>query len=214
MPLIKAEQYDQHTKILIWHITESNEYFEKKLSKYFTSPYPWKNMIPKRRREYLASRYILQKALPPPLTVADYIKDQNGAPRIRQSPVFIGISHCEKYTACIISNRRTGCDIEVYQDRILKLSDKFMTPKDQNWAAEGDPVKRTHLMWGIKESSYKTWAKRGIDWIKDIHVDSISEKNSGKGKIKGRIGKKAHEIHYHGEYQYFDDFIFVWTLEV
>jgi len=214
LPLIKTEQYDQHTKILIWHITESNEYFEKKLSKHFTSPYPWDHMIPKRRREYLASRYILQKALPPHLSVADYVKDQNGAPRIHHSPLYIGISHCEKYTACIVSNRRAGCDIEIYQNRILRLADRFMTPKDQKWAEAGDPVKRTHLMWGIKESSYKTWAKRGIDWIKDIHVDSISEKNSGKGKIKGRIGKKAHEIHYHGEYQYFDDFIFVWTLEV
>lgn len=212
MPLIKEEQIDEHTKILIWHITEPNAFFEKKLSGYFDSPYPWVKMIPKREREYLASRYILQMGLPLGFSVAEYSKDKNGTPRITKSEICIGISHSHDFTACIVSNRRAGCDIEIYQDRILNLSDRFMTPENQKWAEDQNQLQKTHLIWGIKESAYKTWGKRKIDWKDDIQIapfdwDEIS------GKFRGRIGKKGQEIPFFGKYQYFDKFLFVWTLE-
>ena len=212
MPLLKVEQLDEHTKILIWHITEPNEFFEKKLSSHFIPPFPWAEMIPKRRREYLASRYILQKGLPPGYSVAEYSKDKNGTPRIEKSKIHIGISHSHHLTACIVSNRRAGCDIEIFQDRILMLSDRFMTAEDKEWANDKNQIKKSHLIWGIKESSYKTWGKRKIDWNKDIHIDPFVW-NQNSGKISGRIGKKEKEISFHGKYQYFENFLFVWTLE-
>lgn len=212
MPLLKEEQIDEYTKILIWHITEPNAFFEKKLSGYFDSPYPWDEMIPKREREYLASRYILQKALPRGFSVAEYSKDKNGTPGITESEICIGISHSHDLTACIVSNRRVGCDIEIYQDRILNLSDRFMTPENQKWAEDQNRLKKTHLIWGIKESAYKTWGRRKIDWKEDIDIAPF-DWDEIAGEFQGQIGKNNRKIPFFGNYQYFDNFLFVWTIE-
>lgn len=212
MPIVKIEQINEDTKILIWYIQEDQSFFESHLRHLYELPFPWETMNHKRRREFLATRYLIQLGLPPGVQVNELTKDQNGCPRISNPEIYLGISHTKEYVGCVISNRPTGCDIEHYQPRIIRLSHRFMTEEDLRWAEDHNQLMKTHLMWGIKESAYKTWGKKRIDWNRHIHIDPI-DWNAKKGKFKGSIGNESGRISFLGEYEYFPDFLFVWTIQ-
>lgn len=213
MPLVKVEQIFEETKILIWRIEEDVSLFEAGLKPLYPDPPPWEAMKEKRRKEFLATRYLLQWGLPEGASIAALEKDRYGCPSLPAENLFLGISHTRDLAGGIISRRRAGCDIEEYQPRILRLAPKFMTNEEMARAEGPDQLMKTHLIWGIKESSYKTWGRRGIDWKADIRIDPVVW-NPGKGTVSGQIGKAGSSLSFTGGYQYFDRFLFVWTVEI
>lgn len=213
MPIVKIEQIDEDTKTLIWYLQEEPAFFESHLNRLYEPPFPWERMNQKRKREFLATRYLIQLGLPPGAQVNNLFKDQNGCPRIPDPESYLGISHTTDYVACVISSKPTGCDIERYQTRILRLAHRFMMKDDLQWASDDNQLKKTHLMWGIKESAYKTWGKKRIDWNKHIHIDPFAW-DPRNGAFTGSIGNDAGHMNFRGSYEYFPDFLFVWTLQV
>lgn len=212
MPVVKIEQINEDTKILIWQIREDAQFFENHLQDLYESPYPWLEMADKRKREFLATRYLIQLGLPPGLNVKHLTKNENGSPRLSGTPYCFGISHTRDYVSCVISTHKAGCDIERFQERILRLSSRFMTAADQQWADDENRLAKTHLIWGIKESAYKTWGRKRIDWNEHIRIDPI-DWNPLNGHFTGTIGNDTGMLDFHGEYQYFPQFLFVWSIE-
>lgn len=213
MPLIKVEQINEDTRILIWHLTEDDSFFENHLSELYDSPLPWNKMNEKRKKEFLGTRYLIQLGLPPGAVVCDMNKDENGCPRLNDPSLFFGISHTSNYISCVISKSRAGCDIERYQERILNLTQRFMTQKEIEWATGKELLAKSHLIWGIKESAFKTWGRKQIDWKKNIQIDPFKW-NSSKGSFSGFIGNHTGSIAFHGGYEYFSDCLFVWSIEL
>lgn len=212
MPVVKIKQINEDTKILIWYIREDSQFFESHLRELYGQPYPWLAMADKRKREFLATRYLIQLGLPPGQSVAHLTKNENGSPRLSETPYCFGISHTSEYVSCVISTHQAGCDIERFQERILRLSDRFMTPSDQIWANDDHRLAKTHLIWGIKESAFKTWGRKRIDWKRHIRIDPI-EWDPDKGHFTGTIGNDSGLLHFYGEYEYFPQFLFVWSIE-
>lgn len=212
MPIVKIEQINEDTKILIWHLKEDLAFFENHLKPLYGAERPWETMGSKRKREFLATRYLIQLGLPPGIKVSDVVKDPNGCPGIEEQGIYLGISHTSEYVGCVISSRPAGCDIERYQDRIIRLAHRFMVPDQLAWAEGRHQMQKTHLIWGIKESAYKTWGKKRIDWNRHIQIDPIAWEPT-KGCFHGTIGNEEGQIAFSGAYEYFPDFLFVWTIQ-
>lgn len=212
MPIVKIAQINEDTKILIWYVREESQFFESQLRDLYETPLPWSDMNEKRKKEFLATRYLIQLGLPPDVKVSDLIKNENGSPRLMDPPYYFGISHTRDYVSCVISSHQAGCDIERYQERILSLGHRFMTEKEKKWINDDHRLEKTHLIWGIKESVYKTWGKKRIDWKEQIHIDPI-EWEPQIGSFTGKIGNATGTMYFRGEYEYFPRFLFVWSIE-
>lgn len=213
MPIINVEQFDRDTKILIWHILENDHFFIEKLLPQFREKRNWEDMRPKRKSEWLASRYLLQLGLPSGLRVKDLTKDEYGCPYLPKEKIFCGISHTENYTAVVLSKNRVGCDIERFKPKIKRIAPKFLTDNQLEWVQGDKELAKMHLIWGIKESAFKTWGKRNIDWKRDILIDPIKSVDY-RGEISGQIGsQQVEKITYFGHYLYHPQFVFVWTKE-
>ena len=139
-------------------------------------------------------------------------KDEHGCPLLKEPEMYFGISHTKRYVACVISRYRCGCDVEQYQERILNMDHRFMTEKELLWAQGDRRLKKSHLIWGVKESSFKTWGRKQIDWKKHIRLDNIRW-NPVKGEFKGTIGNHTGTLTFKGGYEYFSEVLFVWTVE-
>lgn len=212
MPLVKIEQINDDTKLLIWYLTEDTIFFENHLANLYNEPAPWAAMTDKRKKEYLATRYLIQLGLPPGLQVSDVIKDEYGCPILPDPLLYFGISHTTHYVACVISTSRSGCDIERYQERILSMAHRFMTKEERQWAAGQHELLKTHLMWGIKESAFKTWGRKKIDWRAHIKIGPL-DWDPSEGEFSGVIGNQSGSLSFHGGYEYYSDFLFVWSIE-
>ena len=212
LPLVKIEQINEDTKILIWYLTEDSFFFENHLNDLYEEPYPWVDMMPKRKKEFLSTRYLIQLGLSPGEQVSELVKDDNGCPTLTNPLRYVGISHTDYYIACVISQSRAGCDIERFQERILSLAHRFMTEDEREWALGDQQLAKTHLIWGIKESAFKTWGRKQIDWKKHIRIDSL-EWHRKEGIFSGTIGNQTGSLTFHGGYEYFPEILFVWSIE-
>ncbi|MBY5957026.1 4'-phosphopantetheinyl transferase superfamily protein [Membranicola marinus] len=212
MPLVKIEQINDDTKLLIWYLTEDASFFENHLTSIFADPPPWADMKSKRKKEFLATRYLLQLGLPPDIKVSEVTKDEYGCPKLSNPALYFGISHTSEYIGCVISTSRSGCDIERYQERILAMSHRFMTAPELHWAQGPNELLKTQLIWGIKESAYKTWGRKKIDWRKHIQIDPM-EWQPSTGTFSGTIGNQSGTMNFSGGYEYYSNFIFVWSIE-
>ncbi len=212
MPIVKIEQINEDTKILIWYLIEDSSFFENHLKHLYDHPSPWSEMIPKRKKEFLATRYLIQLGLPSGEQISELVKDEYGCPMLPNPLRYFGITHTESHVACVISKSRAGCDIERLQERILSMAHRFMTEDEREWALGDNHLAKTHLIWGIKESAFKTWGRKQIDWKKHIRLDSLEWQDT-KGTFTGTIGNQTGSLFFHGGYEYFSDFLFVWSIE-
>lgn len=214
MPLVKVDKNPEQPKVLIWHITEEEEFFSSKLTPILPIQ-PWQDFKPKRRLEWLATRYLLQLGLPQTLSVAQLRKDEYGCPYLSESNLRCGISHTHNYVAVVIDYQKVACDIETYQfHRIENIAPKIIGEPELEWLQNQYRPEQLHLIWGIKESAYKTWGKRNIHWLRDIHIEPIHW-NPKKGSFTGRIGSQgAPKLSFYGEYEYHEHFLIVWTKEI
>ncbi|GAA5222171.1 4'-phosphopantetheinyl transferase family protein [Membranihabitans marinus] len=213
MPIVNVEQFPLDTKILIWQVTEEIDFFISKIGHQYPDS-PWRHFNPKRQMEYLVSRYLIQLGLPHQHFISELKKDSCGCPHFPTYDIHCGISHSSSYIAAITSSEKVGCDIEIYQpEKILRIAPRIIGKAEESWVRGEDISLKTQLVWGIKESAYKTWGKKNIDWLRDIDIDPILW-HPQSGDFTGSIGSlNCDKLYFYGEYTYHKDFLFVWTKE-
>jgi len=182
MPLFKQWQ-DNKTTISIWKIEEEEDFFLKnaglKSDKKFLH----------RRLEHLASRYVLLQFLPD-LSLDQIVISDSGKPHAPGHPAYFSISHSFPYAAVAISHdQETGIDIQVYQEKILRLQHKFLSEQEQS-LFENDPKKIT-LAWTAKEATFKWYALGGVDFIRHMPISDLKLKGS-HAHLRMQFSKEHH----------------------
>lgn len=98
--------------------------------------------------------------------------DEFNKPHIRQPQGHISISHSHDRLAIIYSSKEnTGVDIELIRDKVRVIQHKFLSEKEQLLAS--NDVETLVLFWAIKESLYKVYGKKGLDFRKHLFVHSF-----------------------------------------
>jgi 4'-phosphopantetheinyl transferase len=152
--------------ILVWEITETLECLLDLYGNINTSNYTSE----KRKKEHLISRLMVNKIC----KNGAIIYNEFGAPELDNAK-HLSISHSNELVTIIISNKKTGLDIEKISEKALRTASKFVAEKN---LIKLNKEKAT-LIWCIKEAIYKWHQKGGIDFIKDIIIAEFFAKKHG-----------------------------------
>src|SRR5258705_8617683 len=125
MPIFFQHQISDTTRLGIWKIEETEEFFKGNVPLHRDVTHPHK------RLQHLAGRFLLQFLFPDfpyeLIRIADTRK-----PFLQEEQFHFSISHCGDYAAAIVSKeRRVGVDIEIPTEKVLKIVHKFLEEKEQ-----------------------------------------------------------------------------------
>ena len=166
MPIIhrieKKEVY-----ILVWEITETLDELLYLNGNINTTNYTSE----KRKKEHLIRPLMVNKICP----TKTIIYNEFGAPELNNGK-HISISHSKELVSVILSDTKTGLDIQQISEKSLLLAPKFVSEKN---LIKLNKEKAT-LIWCIKEAIYKWHQKGGVDFIKDIIIPEFVAKKHGK----------------------------------
>lgn len=200
MPFILKTKIFESTFLGVWQITEPEEML-----------WPFVHLSPEdelrlgdirhplRRKQWLACRVI----------ISDLTSDRNaqirytpkGRPVLEDGSFHISLSHSGEFAAAIVSaGCRTGIDIELQRDRILRVAERFMTASELGRSVEPDRLEKLYIHWSAKEALYKLYGGEQPDMQHGIILEPFEYLCSGSGVVvasvtSGKSGRK-HTLHY------------------
>ena len=202
MPLVYQQNINAVTKMGVWHITETEDFFLQQvpLQKEITH---WR-----KRLQHLAGRFLLKELYPDfPLTLIKIADTRK--PFLEDEAYHFSISHCGDYAAVIVSKEyRVGVDVELVNDKIEKIIHKFLSRQEKTLLHPNDINTTATLLWSVKESVYKWKGSGGVDFIKHINIQSIEEKQD-EGVVHCLFNK---EIPLQVHYLHFNNNFLTWLL--
>jgi len=173
MPLFETIQFNETTKILIWHITES---FEELLSKVVLKEKTQQRLNGMKsqmhQRAFLSVRMLIQEM---GFTDHEMHYDEFGKPYFNCHN-HISITHSHDFAAIIISDETVGIDMELQREKILRIADKFVDTETSylNTQNKVDYIKELTVIWGAKEAIFKIRNEKGISFKDHIRVNAFS----------------------------------------
>ena len=168
MPLYQTITVNNHTKVLIWNILEPFQVLYEATPLSAQSEERLLGMKSQlHQRGFLSVRHLLAVL---GYTDFDLIYNTNGKPFLKDGKK-ISITHSYTFSAIIVSDEEVGIDIEMQRAKILKIAPKF-TPIEEyrTLANEEALIRKLTMVWGAKESLYKSFAQPGLGFLKHIEV--------------------------------------------
>ena len=166
-----------------------------------------KGLSAKREIETLGKQYLISKLLD--REAVQIIYDSKGKPHLAGDTRHISLSHSHGKLAIIVNDHEpTGIDIELIRNKVLRIRHKFLSPAEL--AETGDDVEKLLIYWAAKESLYKIYGLKEVDFITHLFVKPFNKHNLGTitGEINLPAFKKAFELNY----QSIDNYILVYAL--
>lgn len=211
MPLFRDRTDEDGTRVVIWEVAEDHDFFSEGLLLSFEERTFVKTLNKKRQIEWMASRYLMQKIMDIDIE-AKLRKDKFGKPFLLQEDVHISISHSHKYSALASSPRIIGIDIQLQLNKITRIAHKFISEKEQSYFIENKETEYMHAIWGAKESMYKAYGRKRVEFIDDMELDKFVFDENGY-TFTGRLIKEK-TFHYDLKAEKFDDYHFVIAKEL
>ena len=205
MPIFFQQQINDTTRLGIWKIEETEEFFKGNVPQHRDVTHPHK------RLQHLAGRFLLQFLFPDfpyeLIRIADTRK-----PFLSDEQFHFSISHCGDYAAAIVSKeKRVGVDIEIPTEKVLKIVHKFLEEKEQQQFFGGqlttDDSRLTTLLWSCKESVFKWYGNGEVDFREHIQLQKLHEVTS---TIDCFFSKTNQQLTIH--YREFDHLVLAWVM--
>ena len=214
MPIFFQHQINETTRLGIWKIEESEEFFKGTVPQHRDVTHPHK------RLQHLAGRFLLQFLFPgfpyELVRIADTRK-----PFLPDEQYHFSISHCGDYAAAIVSkDSRVGIDIEIPVEKILKIKNKFLSEEEKKifnaqysmFNAQGSEFtthdsRLTTLLWSAKESVFKWYGNGAVDFRRHI---KLTEQNNDLESINCLFSKDKTELTIH--YRQFEHLALSWVV--
>jgi len=166
VPIFFQHQINETTRLGIWKIEETEEFFLSNvpLQKEVTHPH--------KRLQHLAGRFLLQFLFPDfpyeLIRIADTRK-----PYLPDEQYHFSISHCGDFAAAIVSSDlRVGIDIEIPSEKVERIKAKFLTEAEISKFETQNSGLLT-LLWSAKEAVFKWYAAGKVDFRQHIQIASI-----------------------------------------
>ncbi|MFA7614963.1 MAG: 4'-phosphopantetheinyl transferase superfamily protein [Weeksellaceae bacterium] len=207
MPIINSLHNDETTRIVCWHLTETDEELLDylKLNPYRIMKYLTLN--PKQAREYLGLRACL-KVLDLDFEVYYNQKGKPYLPASRQ----LSISHSFDMVCIGLSQYYIGIDIEKRRtDKILNIQNKFIRPDEAIWIPNQNKEEFLHVIWGIKEGLYKLNGGNLWNFLNHYKVEKFEL--NGDDPISCWLWDDNERKKYHAYYRLIKGYYLVWVLD-
>lgn len=210
MPVFFQHQINENTRLGVWKIEETEEFFKGNVPQHRDVTHPHK------RLQHLAGRFLLQFLFPDfpyqLIEIADTRK-----PFLPDEQYHFSISHCGDYAAAIVSrDKRVGIDIEIPVEKIKNIMYKYLSAKEHGIfnlipGADGNLADNTYqqptLLWSAKEAVFKWYGNGGVDFRKQIQ---LLQQHEGKKTIDCFFSKDESELNIH--YRQFKHLILAWVV--
>ena len=167
MPLFYQHNINEHTKLAVWHITESEDFFLAK------APLRTSVSHPHKRLQHLAARYLLDLLQPGfPFHLIEIADSKK--PLLSNDEFHFSVSHCGDYAAAIVSeNKFVGIDVELITPKVERIKDKFLNHNETELLPVCN-LKFLTICWSAKEAIYKWYGKGNVDFKSNILIDDIN----------------------------------------
>lgn len=187
MPLYKTITVNEATKVLIWKISESFEALSQGIELTEHCARRVEGMkSDMHRRGFMSVRHLLAEL---GYTDHDLYYDEVGKPHLKDGKK-ISITHSYIFSAIIVGEEEVGIDIEMQRHKILRIARKFTPIEEYRTLANEDAIMRKlTIVWGAKESIYKSFAEKGVSFLQHIVVDDFSldaEDTAATVRYRGR----------------------------
>lgn len=205
MPIFFQQQINDTTRLGIWKIEETEEFFRSNVPQHRAVTHPHK------RLQHFAGRFLLQYLFPAfpyeLIKIADTRK-----PFLPDEQYHFSISHCGDYAAAIVSkDKRVGIDIEIPAEKISKIMYKFLSAKEHELfhliQPDKDRIPFSTLLWSAKEAVFKWYGNGGVDFRKEIQLKKQHEENE---TINCFFSKNSSELNIH--YRQFEHLVVAWVV--
>ncbi|MDZ4669043.1 MAG: 4'-phosphopantetheinyl transferase superfamily protein [bacterium] len=210
MPLVLHKIIEPHANLAVWHIQESNEELLNSLGKnYFENEHHVK-INQANARHYLASRILLTELFPKHQIVLT--KNENNKPSLQLDgkPFSISITHSFDYAAILIAETgHLGLDLEKIDNRIGRVKHKFMNQEELAFAGEEDQIKAQTLIWSTKETLYKIYSNKELDFKKNLHISAFTIQENGL--LKTNIINETMNQEIWVQYQQIDQYFLTYS---
>jgi phosphopantetheinyl transferase len=212
MPLSLHHAIEPVGEIGIWDIEEPEDWFLGRLDLRAPEAAQFKNLKGRRRLEWLAARQLVHQ-----MSGRDkralFQKDEHGKPYLEDSPFQISISHSHDKAAAIAAPYVVGIDIQYWVPKIERLAKRFLNASELEHLA-ADPEGRLfqlHVLWGAKESLYKAYGRRQLDFCQHMMVSPV-DYEVREGRVRGQVTKAEYQQQFAIVYRTVGPYILVYAV--
>ncbi len=200
MPLLFINHPFQETTFGLWQIAEDEAFFRTDLP--LSAPEESdlsQHQNPLRRLEWLAGRWLLHKLTDSPQRLP-LAKDAFSKPFFPENQnLACSLSHSKgNVGAFIVNNQHSnakgqqsiGCDIQVLTEKMRRIAHKFLNDTEKEFVKSRPEIENLvllHLFWTAKESLYKAYGLKQLDFRKNIFVQKIQwdgQTGHGIGRVE------------------------------
>ncbi|MBL7742121.1 MAG: 4'-phosphopantetheinyl transferase superfamily protein [Chitinophagaceae bacterium] len=205
MPVFFQHQINENTRLGIWKIEETEDFFKGNVPQHRDVTHPHK------RLQHLAGRFLLQFLFPDfPYELVQIAETRK--PFLSGEQYHFSISHCGDFAAAIVSrNSRVGIDIEIPVEKIDKIKNKFLSEIELAEFKIGphftSDLPFITLLWSAKESVFKWYGEGGVDFRTQIRLLSI---DPGTENIEAYFAKTNTQFIIH--YRQFEHLNLAWII--
>ncbi len=161
----------------------------------------------KREIESKAKQFLLNHLLN---TVVEIYYDSNGKPHLANDTRYISISHSyNKLVIIVNTNEATGVDVELIRDKITNIKHKFLS--NAELLDCNNDVEKLLIYWGAKETLYKIYGLKGVNFIDNLSINSFAKLNSGT--IIGNITMPNIKYSFALNYSLSENYVLVYALK-
>jgi len=210
MPVFFQHQINDTTRLGIWKIEETEEFFKENVPQHRDVTHPHK------RLQHLAGRFLLQYLFPDfpyeLIKIADTRK-----PFLPNEQYHFSISHCGDYAAAIVSKeKRVGIDIEIPVDKIAAIMYKFLSAKEHGIfnlvpgatdSLHPNAYQTPTILWSAKEAVFKWYGNGGVDFRRQIQ---LLKQNEATETIDCFFSKSEAQLVIH--YRPFNHLVLAWVV--
>ena len=193
MPIYKTISDKGGTTIHIWKIEETFEELRNGLVLTENSISRLSGMKSQlHQKGFLSVRHLLKHA---GYEDANLYYNEYGRPFLNDDK-HVSITHSFEFAAVLISDLEAGVDIEKNREKIVNIQHRFVNTEVDSLSDE-DLVKQLTVIWGAKESMYKTYPYGGLSFHNHIGIDPFL---FADGRSSGRVifdtWKKTYDIKF------------------
>lgn len=210
MPLLKTIKPFEQSRIGIWKIQESESFFLDNLDLVEDERKQLNQIKGHRRIQWLSARYCLNVILEKKSSVI-CLKDQFGKPHLAELPYHISFSHSGKLSAVMYAPILCGIDIQQSVEKIYRIKEKFLSQSEMDFIKGENQMSNLHICWGAKESIFKAYGKKSVDFKKQIKLDHFS---FSKGSpFTGHFEKSDYKASFDITYEVLENYYLVYVFE-
>jgi|LakMenE18May11ns_1017448.scaffolds.fasta_scaffold9824014_1 4'-phosphopantetheinyl transferase len=197
--LLYNKETEFHSRIIVNKITESAAFYLSNLQlTEFDKTELSKYVVEKRKLQWYASRYTIRLLLNQD-EIIHLNKDEFGRPFILNHDIHISLSHTNSMVVAISNNMyKVGVDLEQIRDKVKRIAHKFTTEKECKYITIENENATLITIWSAKESIYKMYSQKQLDFKEHILLEPFEYKGSGSFKAwlsKENLHKEL-TVHY------------------